>query len=438
MKITKLTIKNIGKIAYEVIELNKPLILFYGEIRQGKTTILNAVRWVCGGSYPSDIIRHGEKEAHIELGFDGGCIRKEWYVSKKTSETKDRGVTFIKAGRPVPNTAAEIKRLMNPFLLNQDYLRQMSELERKKYFTEMFSVDTAELDTEAFNAGQSASALRSKLSGYGDIDLTKVLPVDSSALKKELEAIRAVHAAVVKTIESQNKAVREHNGTVARGVDKRSMLATQISGLETQLVALKGEKTKVDVWLENNPNQKEAVIPFAPDTSDLEAKIQNAAGQNARADQYAKNKARAEAKEKDEAALSALEKRQREIKTEKIAKLATISETCGIAELAFDETGQFTYQGTQAGMLSTSQIMRLSSELSALYPEGLGVELLDRGESLGKSIFEFIDRAKADELTILATIVGERPATVPADCGVFVVADGKIQQEAAELSAQTE
>lgn len=71
-------------------------------------------------------------------------------------------------------------------------------------------------------------------------------------------------------------------------------------------------------------------------------------------------------------------------------------------------------------------IMRLSSELSALYPEGFGLDLIDRGESLGKSIFEFVERAKREEKTIMATIVGEKPASVPENVGVFVVQDGKV------------
>lgn len=49
MKAIRLTVKNIGIIADAVIELNKPLLMFYGEIRQGKTTVLNAVKWVFGG-----------------------------------------------------------------------------------------------------------------------------------------------------------------------------------------------------------------------------------------------------------------------------------------------------------------------------------------------------------------------------------------------------
>jgi len=65
--------------------------------------------------------------------------------------------------------------------------------------------------------------------------------------------------------------------------------------------------------------------------------------------------------------------------------------------------------------------------LSALYPKGFGLELLDRGESLGKSIFQFVDRAKQENKTILATVVGERPAEVPAEVGVFVVEQGAVK-----------
>lgn len=101
MKPTRLVIKNIGMIADETIPIDKPLVLFYGEIKQGKSTILNAVRWVCGGEFPSDIIRHGQKEAKIELHFVEGSISRSWYRSKDGKETKARPVVFIRSGLPV-------------------------------------------------------------------------------------------------------------------------------------------------------------------------------------------------------------------------------------------------------------------------------------------------------------------------------------------------
>ena len=94
--------------------------------------------------------------------------------------------------------------------------------------------------------------------------------------------------------------------------------------------------------------------------------------------------------------------------------------------MRFLPKGDFEYRGTRAGMLSTSQLMELSAEISDLYPAGFGLDLIDRAESLGKAVFEFVERAKAEHKTILATVVGERPATIPADVGVFIIEGGKI------------
>lgn len=71
--------------------------------------------------------------------------------------------------------------------------------------------------------------------------------------------------------------------------------------------------------------------------------------------------------------------------------------------------------------------MRLSSALSSLYPAGFGLELIDRGESLGKSIYGFIEKVKREESAILATIVGEKPAQVPDEIGVWIIEEGKIK-----------
>lgn len=428
MKPTKLVIKNIGKIADTTIDINKPLILFYGEIKMGKTTILNCVRWVCGGEFPDDIISHGAKEGEIELHFDGGMIGRSFYRAK-TGETKARAVVFVKNGKPVPSPVAEIKRLLNPFLLDQDFLRNKSELERKQYFAELFQVDTAALDTELFNSQREAQSLRAKISGYGEIDLTKVASVDVAVSQAQLARINATHDESCDKVDSDNETIRTHNAEYDRSEGAGIALKTEISRLKRELDEKENLLRDNDLWLNKNPKRQLKTKPAKPDTSVLEKQIQEAGATNVRAEQYQANVARAKAKTADETALSAMEKRQREIKAEKQAKLKTISSTCGIDGLEFDEAGNFIYDGTTAGMISDSQIMRLSSELSALYPDGFGLDLIDRAESLGKSIFEFVDKAKAENKSILATIVGERPATVPENVGVFVVEGGKITGE---------
>lgn len=425
MKVENLIIKNVGKIAHEKIDLNMPLILFYGGIRMGKTTILNAVRWLCGAPTPADIIRHGQTEATIELRFHGGSISRRWYIGNDGT-TKADAVIFLRDGKRVPQPAAEIRKLMNPFMLNQDHLREMGEADRKKFFAELFAIDTRELDIESVNVEASARDLRSKIKGYGDIDLTPVKPIDATALRMQLQEIRDAHTEEVNAVNARNRAISTNNATFNRGTEKVRTITADIADLEAKLAAAKAERAKIQGWLDNHQIDEEETIPAPPDTSDIEAKISQSAAQDVRVEQYQKNLKRDSQRREDIDALSGYESRLREIKADKLAKLKGVSDTSGIAGLEFDEFGNFAFEGTSAGMLSTSQIMRLSSSLSAMYPDGFGLELLDRGESLGKSIFEYVDRAKAEGKTILATIVGERPAKAPPEVGVFVVDDGRI------------
>ena len=426
IKPTQLVIKNIGKLEGEqTIEINKPLILFYGEIRQGKSTILNCVRWVCGGEFPDDIITHGAKEGSIELRFDGGMIGRSFYKSKEGA-TKARPVVFVRNGKPVPSPVTEIKRFLNPFLLDQDFLRNKTELERKQYFTELFAVDTTELDTELFNSQREAQQLRAKIGGYGEIDLTPVEAVDVGAVKAELQKIKTTHNQACVDASARNRQVGEYNLGVARKQEDARRSRKTIEELERGLANARVELAATEEWLKSNAEKSEEPLPNHPDTAALETKIQDGGAQNVRAENYKAAKKRSEEKAEDAVNLSLMEKRQRDIKAEKQGKLKTISDSCGIAGLSFDDSGNFVYQDTTAGMISDSQIMRLSSELSALYPDGFGIELLDRGESLGRSIFEYTALAEKNKTSILATIVGEKPSKVPDGIGVFVIKDGVV------------
>ncbi len=435
MKVQKIIIKNIGKIAESVIEFNKSLILLFGDPREGKSTHLSAVRWVCGGPWPEDIIRHGEKEGSIEMQFVGGMVSRSWYRSKE-GETKARAITAIRNGRPL--STADLKKLLNPFQWDQDYMRKMNDIDRKRLLLELFEVNTADLDIEATRNATAASALRSKLGGYGEIDLTPAKSVDVSALKTQLESIRQEHGRAVARVDGNNDTIRATNAERQRKSDTRIAIAREIDELSKRLARLTGELETADSWLADHPATELLPKPESPDTFNLETQIQNGAAANERAAQFAKNQARAAAKKVDETALADLEKRGREIKASKLSALKTASDSCGIPELIFDDAGDFTFRGTSSAMLSDSELMDLSSLLSAKYPEGFGLELIDRGESLGKTIYGFIDRAKLENKTILATIVGERPATVPDDVGVFVVENGKLTSQPAALSPESE
>jgi DNA repair exonuclease SbcCD ATPase subunit len=458
MKVTKLTIQNIGPIADMAIELNKPLMLFYGEIRQGKTTILNCVRWVMGGAFPSDIIQHGKADASIQLDFENGSVRREFYVGKDGT-TKAREIVFERDGRPVSNPVKELKSFLNPFLLNQDYLRDMTEPERKRYFVSVLGADTSEIDNRLAAMEQVASTLRAKLSGYGEIDLTPVMFVDVGAIKATIktrvdlaEDTRAALRHIINEVRDKQEASRAGFAALQTAADTRRLErdrargdlevnCKRIESLRSQIAALEDTNKSINAWLEANPrleppaalvsdpgeilSLEAQLAAVQPDVAALEQSLREAYANNARYEHHVKELAREDMRRNDEAQLHAVLQNINSYRRERIAFLSSLNNK--IPGLCFDEAGNLTYEGTHAGMLSTAQVMQLSSALSALYPEGFGLDLIDRAESLGKSIFSFVEKAKREEKTILATIVGEKPATAPAEVGVFVVENGGLK-----------
>jgi len=441
MQVKNLTITNIGKIESISVNFDKPLLLFYGEVQQGKTTILNAIRFVFGGSFPSDILRHGTDEGSVCLTFDNGSITRELYRAKDGT-TKSRPVVFIRDGKPVAKPVAEIEKFLNPFLLDQDFLRNKTELERKRYFAELFHVDTTDIDAEAARCEEQARELRAKLKGYGEIDLTPVEAVDVTELRRKRAEIQNAHDANIRkftvefeaelaAVRADNREREEHNRIFQKTSETLSAWCDEIKRLEAALKNANDKVTEIGLWLAENKQrpllaEPTLALPAAPNACELDEEISQAAATNVRAEQYRKNVQRDAARKTDESQLAELEAKLRGIRQEKVNRLKDISDSCGIPGLAFDERGNFIYEGTEAGMLSTSQVMKLSSDLSSLYSQGFGLDLIDRAESLGKSIFGFVQRAEREKKTILATIVGECPATVPVNVGVFVVEDGKV------------
>jgi DNA repair exonuclease SbcCD ATPase subunit len=193
MRATSIEAKNIGILEDVTIAIDKPLMAFYGEPMQGKTTILNCVRWVMGGPFPPDIIRHGAAEAFIQFKADDAgvpvVIRREFYRGKDQA-TKSREIVFTRAGVPVKSPVTEIKKFLNPFLLDQGYFASMSALERGRYLVQLFGVDTSEEDKAIAEAARKAQELRITVKAYGTIDTTRVEAVDVAAMQSELAAVR--------------------------------------------------------------------------------------------------------------------------------------------------------------------------------------------------------------------------------------------------------
>lgn len=432
MKVIGLEIKNIGIIEDVNLTLDKALMLFYGDLRQGKSTILKAFQWGVGGAFPADILRHGSSEGHVIIRLNNGSVTRSWYRGADQT-TKARDIILIKDGRQVVRPAAEIAALLNPFLKDPEYLAKMSSLERKKYFVEMFSIDTDSLDKEYTTLEGEAKTLRAEIKAYGEIVVAPIEKIDLEVFRAQRRQVHADNEDLARLHREALAEVAAHNGEIDKAAEdlvtqgeSLLRLRTEIDRLQAQLDNALTQANAARAFLDANVKREKPAPPELKSVGDIDTLIEQGTEQNIRSEQADKDAKRLQEKTNKELSLVEKESRQRSIREEKLALLAKISESCGVPTLQFFEDGGFAYQSVADGMLSTSQVMKLSEAISGLYPEGLGITLLDRAESLGKSIFDFVARAKAEDKTILAAIVGERPAVVPADVGVFVVENGRI------------
>ena len=110
-------------------------------------------------------------------------------------------------GGPVKKPVDAIKAHLNPYLLDQDYMRRMTTLERNRYLTELFGVDTAEEDGAILEAERQASQLRIKVKLYGALDLTPVERVDVEKIKAARAGIIEQHAAKVRDAQARQATV---------------------------------------------------------------------------------------------------------------------------------------------------------------------------------------------------------------------------------------
>lgn len=401
----KLIIKNIGIISDIELEINKPLIIFFGEIKSGKTTILNAIRLLFGGSYPDDIIRHGEEYAFVHLFLDNNTsIRREFYL--KDGHAVSRQIQYIKDGQLVKNPVTEIKKLVNPFLLNQNFFAEKNSIEKARYLVELFGLDTSEIDSKIKNIEERNKEIRIQIKAYGEIDVLN-----------EVEEPQPINDLLEK-----KQSIDEYNSQVRMREIEIERKKIELDEIKRQLAVLELKKSNIEKWLIENQNLD------LIDSSEIDKKIQSYEANKMLYMQYLQNKRKQEDKNKIEKELRENETLLRNWRIDKLKKLSELNNQINIQGFQFTEDGSFLYENTTPEMLSTAQIMELSSKLSSLYPNELGLELIDRGESLGKSIYEYIEKAEKEELSILSTIVGEKPAIVPENIGVFVVENGKIKQ----------
>lgn len=486
MKLKKIISENIGIIEQIEVEITKPLNIFSGKTQQGKTTILNCVKWCLGGSYPDDIIQHGKTEAKIILQFDNGveAMRKFYFAKKRNSDEKyiSDALTVKKEGFTKEKPVEYLQGLINPFSLDQDYFNKMTLLNQNRFMAEHFDTDTVIQDEEIKRLGDLNINLRIEIKSAGNIDLTVIekpnidnlntekqkivdaynkehgeikdklnnkyldnkkqndkLRADFQAEKDKLKA--GIEAFNNKQTEFQTnilaanmlyESIEERVAEFCNAYDFKHDLSDfhkHISAFPKskamRLYTVESEQIKQPEYINPEIPDSTELDELACDTFDIDEKISNTKADQLRYETYQANLEKEKQRKQKESSLRANETVIKELKQTKVNKLQSIN--TGIKGLSFASDG-YRYENTSSEMLSGSQKLEMSNKLASLYSNEFKVQLIDRGESIGEweNVEVYQKDATENEKTILMSWVGENPAKGKKEIGVFVVENGKI------------
>lgn len=435
MKIKSLELVNIGIIKKIIIDINKPLNLIIGDVEAGKTTILKSIQIGLGAKFPIDILRHGTDIGHIIIKWDNSSIKRVLKRNNKGVIKADK-IVFIHNGELQDNPKNAIKEFMNPFLLDQKFFINKSELEKSHYFLTLFDINLTKINKEIVNLEEKNKTLRSNINGYGEIDIVEVRPDDILYLIKERQKIINEYQKDKDIWRDTNKDIKKHNTFIINKKSRLEIILKNRDKLKEKLHELRRENDQIKIWLNENKEKDEMPEISLPDTAKIDEKISDAKVTNERHAQYLKNKLRHDEKQGKKLQLSDQETDLKKMRANKIKKLSSISDSCKVPNLKFNENAEAIYEKYAINMLSHSQLQRLSSELEKLHPVGFGLELIDAGESLGfnfddlktvKNVQIYIDKALNKRMTILATVVGEQPSKIPDEVGVFIIKKGELK-----------
>ena len=415
MKINKILISNIGAISDANIPIKNGLNIFFGDVKQGKTTILNSIRWVCGGTYPKDILKHGEDDGFIHIFFDdGSTIRREFYMSK-SSGVKDRPIQYIKGGVVQSRPVEKIKKLLNPFQLNQNHFTDMNAVEKTRFVVDLFECSTDKEQKELKEIKDEGVDLANQIKAIKFRDVEEVAPVDEDELSNRLKEIKEFNDTQVElslkhtTLESELEKLSE----------EEIKLLDRLAEIKAKNSELEAERDELDE--EQNPKSTKEVEEQISD-----AKLTNYKAEKCKEDKKYNTSMTLQMDTLKEERSGAV-KRYKAKAGEIGKKLTTLNDSHGIKGLVFTKDGSFTYEKTSPDMLSTSQNAKLSSALQSKYPNTMSVELIDQGESWGHTIYDLIEKAKKENKTIFTTVVGEKPAKVKDLVGVYYVEKGEVK-----------
>lgn len=236
MKITKLTIHNFLKL--KDVEINPSQTnVIVGKNKQGKTSILKAIRTAFTGDADSSSIRIGEGKAEITLELD------ELTVKRTLTEKGNYLDISNKEGMKMPAPQKFLDGILGTFSFNPIEFFEKKMADRKKYLLNAIKLTITQDELAQYTGGE-------KLTGL-DYEGTHALEIVEQARKFYYDKRTVANADVTK----KEKSLQDLSTSIPEGFDPKTVSEEAISKLRDAIQKDEQEKIKA----ENHANKIRAL-----------------------------------------------------------------------------------------------------------------------------------------------------------------------------------
>jgi len=413
MKIVSLEVSNVKRVKFAEVNLEGNLITIGGMNEQGKSSLMDALRYIYGGkkAIPPEPLRRGEEQGWAKAWEDNG-----WTSCRKFGKEEGLVVRNEKGQvQPRPQDICDAK--CGAISFDPLSFAHMAKAKQGETLMTLKGLDFSDLDGKKLELeqnrlmiGRDVKKLKGAIAEAGTPSTDAVLEVSSAGLSTELERRVAVNAANEVKRDRLQEVAGDFRTKQAEIVAKQ----TEMLALQEELDAIKeeGQKLKVEVPELKDEDAEEIRTQLAG-VDEVNAAVRG---------RIAFDKQKAELELQEEAYADHSEQLEGIKQTRRDRLSAT---PWPIEGLDMAEDGSVLYKGLpfDEEQLSSKQIARVSAAIGfslAPEPEQLQVMLLKNASLFDKdAMAELAAEAKRVGWLVLAEVVGED--------GDIVLEDGMVK-----------